>query len=107
MWDLQYPFTEWAQSGDAPTVDGSDFYEQIVAVSTLVAIDDDVALGGPLTATDVRDLETRIAQTVERSPYVDDEPDVILTAVNTRSITISVYLPAEDMDLQTNVDIGP
>jgi len=105
-WDIHLPF-DWNESGDAETVTREEFYVQVVTIAVSNAAESSDSRGGPMTATNVADLESRINDEVAASPYVTGEPVTQIQAVADRELTLSVRLPLSEttMDLTTTVDL--
>jgi len=104
-WDIKLPF-EWDQSGDAATVSGREFYAQIVTNATTLGITQTNSRGGPMTATDIHELESRIRDNIADSEYVTGTPTVVVSEVNDREVVVRVRLPLEETtyELQTTVE---
>jgi len=91
--DVAFPF-EYDETGDVATVEGQAFYEQHAEILGLIAIDRES--GGPLTANEIAETETRLADLFRESPYFDEATQVRVTDVDgiAESLSLRVIVPS-------------
>jgi len=99
--DVRFPFT-FDETGDAASVSEQAFYEQHAQLLALIAIED--RLGGPLTANDLVEIQSRIERPFQQSPYFtaptvavtdrdDESVDIAVDVANAQSFEVPVERP--------------